>query len=58
MFNSTLGEAWCKLMFNAMSIPFVILLTVLIGSQMMMVKGNAEAEALKAPSEMAGDVLF
>ena len=58
MFNSTVGEVWCKLLFNAMSIPFAILLTVLIASQVMMVKGNAEADALKAPSEMAGDVLF
>lgn len=58
MFDSTVGEVWCKLLFNAVSIPFAILLTILIASQVMMAKNNADIVSPGDPSEMVGEVLF
>ena len=58
MYDSTLGEAWCKLLFNAVSIPFVVLLTVLIASQTLIAKNNADTETPSNPSETVGNVLF
>ena len=58
MFGSTLGEVWCKLLFNAMSIPFVILLTLLVGSQMMTARNYSNSESSGNPSELVGEVLF
>ena len=57
MFDSSIGEGWCKLLFNAMSIPFVILLAVLLTSQVMTARDHAEDPG-NAPGELAGDVLF
>ena len=58
MFDSTIGEVWCKLLFNAMSIPFVILLTVLVGSQLIKAHDYAGLEPAGDPSELVGEVLF
>jgi len=58
VFDSTVGEVWCKLLFNAMSIPFAILLTVLVSSQLMTARSHAGAEPAGDPSELVGEVLF
>lgn len=58
MFGSTLGEVWCKLLFNAMSVPFLMLLTLLIASQAMTARHYSEVESSGNPSELVGEVLF
>lgn len=60
MYNSSLGEVWCKLLFNAMSIPFVLLLVTLIASQVMSAKqySDLEAEGSRRSGEYSGQVLF
>ncbi|MEM6450021.1 MAG: hypothetical protein AAF703_06885 [Cyanobacteria bacterium P01_D01_bin.105] len=58
MFHSSAGEAWCKLLFNAMSVPFIFLLIGLVVSQMITAQNNAELEPSGDPSELVGDVLF
>lgn len=58
MYNYTLGQAWCKLLFKAMSVPFLLLLTVLIVSQTTTAISNIGTEPAGDPSELVGEVLF
>ncbi len=60
MYQSSFSEAWCKLLFNFVSIPFVLLLMLLVASQVMSAReySDMESDGARQSGEYSGQVLF
>ena len=58
MSHSSFGEFWCSLLFNLVSIPFLVLLIALIANQTMSVRDYSAANAETGTTTYVGDTLF
>ena len=59
MSHTTFSEFWCSLLFNLVSIPFVVLLIALIANQVISVRNYNEAQTNdSSTTTLVGDTLF
>ncbi|MGC1306072.1 MAG: hypothetical protein WA885_02495 [Phormidesmis sp.] len=61
MYRSTLSEIWCNILFKAVSVPFVVLLAVLVAKQTISLRhysATLEPTGTGSAAELMGETVF